>query len=494
MQRKPGHSPTTRTSRLQYGRRPSLWIEPIGDWGDGLPSSWWRSRPPTRPTTTSSRSGGRMTGAAAQGRGIQSRPTGCTGAGTAPVPSKLARVAGTRVRRRHRDAAPASSCWTSPATRSRALPAGQPSCGAETGSSKRRQVRATWSACSRTARHRRLARSASRCCRAARRLVGDALHPDRARQGRCPRHGSIGGRHERASRLPRSGHCPTRRRWRCRCRTLRHRALAWRPALQQATRQRPARDRCATAAPSSSAARSRMTAAYAANRMYYVLNGNGPSVLGIDRARRCSRDAVRLDRARLHQRRSADCRPRCCAQARLAAGHRARWPAAGAGHCAPRCLCRPTTRTRRASWPGLQAMLGVARRHRTCLARSMCSSSATPPMPTCGSLKRRPSWRCSASAPAWHDRIFYRRRAEEHRAKSRQRCRMGPPLRRRLPADADAGRRQRDGGSDASSAWRPRWSGNPDVALILQTLPAIVNGSHAVRSDAAVRRVACTAR
>ncbi|MFL5286900.1 MAG: glucan biosynthesis protein [Rhodopila sp.] len=42
-----------------YEKRPSAWVEPIGDWGDRAPSSWWRSRATGRSTTTSSASGGR---------------------------------------------------------------------------------------------------------------------------------------------------------------------------------------------------------------------------------------------------------------------------------------------------------------------------------------------------------------------------------------------------------------------------------------------------
>ena len=41
-----------------YQKRPSAWIEPKGDWGKA-PSTWSKSRLPTRPTTISWRSGAR---------------------------------------------------------------------------------------------------------------------------------------------------------------------------------------------------------------------------------------------------------------------------------------------------------------------------------------------------------------------------------------------------------------------------------------------------
>ena len=194
------------------------------------------------------------------------------------------------------------------------------------------------------------------------------------------------------------------------------------------------------------------------------------------------RRAVRLDRAVVHQ----------CARRLLSRCSRRRLPSRHGpdSHCrrchAHRAADADLQREPARIMAGLQAIDEVAARSRARAMRSTCSSSATPPIRTSGSPRRRASWRC-ASAPAISARIFYRRRAEEHRAQGRQHRRLGDALRRRLCAVPDPRRRQPDERRARWCGWSRAMERHPDVGLI-QTLPIITGGNHAVRPRAAIRR------
>ena len=207
-------------------------------------------------------------------------------------------------------------------------------------------------------------------------------------------------------------------------------------------------------------------------QMYFVLNGGGPER---SRHRRAAavRGAVRLDRARLHER-ARRLRSAASPRGGLAPRHHPRRPAAGARH-ANRAADADLQRGPGARDGGLAGDPRIARRHRDGSRISTSSSSATRPTRMSGSPRRPPSSRC-ATAPAGMARIFYRRRAKNTERKAGNIAewvrRFGGAYPQMLTLDADSVMdRRRD-----RAPRRGDGAAHPGVGLI-QTLPVIVNGT-----------------